>query len=333
MFVRLLQGHPWFRLAEVAASERSAGKSYREATHWLEGTLPHEVAAFQVSQCHPSVVKSRVIFSALDSSVAGPVEEAFAAAGAMVFSNARNHRMDEDVPLVIPEVNPSHRELLVRQRARRGWSGAIMANANCAAIGAAIPLAALHEAFGVNKVFAVTMQAISGAGYPGVAALDILGNVVPFIGGEEDKIEQELQKMLGRFNGEHIEPAGFVVSAAANRVAVENGHTICLSVALDRRASADDCTKVFEQWRGEPAARSLPSSPERPLILDSNPDRPQPRRDLGAGNGMSVTIGRVRPDPIFDVKFVSLSHNTIRGAAGASLLNAELLAASGALPA
>lgn len=331
-FVRLLAKHPWFRLAEVAASERSAGRRYAESVRWLEGDLPADAGALEVLPCDPEAVQSRIVFSALDASVAGTAEAAFASAGALVFSNARNHRMDPDVPLVIPEINASHLDVIEAQRRNRGWPGAIITNANCAAIGAALPLAPLHEAFGLERVFVFTMQAVSGAGYPGVASLDILGNVIPFIGGDEDaKIEHELPKLLGRAVGGRIEAASFGVSAQANRVPVEHGHTVCMAVSLREKATAHDCLETLRAWTGDPAARGLPSSPARPLVVDPRPDRPQPRRDVYEGAGMTVTVGRVRPDPLLDVRLVALSHNTIRGAAGASLLNAELMAARGAL--
>jgi len=328
-FVRLLADHPWFRLAEVAASERSAGRSYGEAVHWLEGELPAATADLEVLPCDPASLKSKIVFSALDAAAAGEIEPAFAVAGSYVFSNAKNHRMDPDVPLVMAEVNAAHLDVLGAQREARGWEGAIITNANCSAIGAILPLAALHQAFGLSRVFVMTMQAVSGAGYPGVASLDILSNVIPYIGGEEPKIEEELPKMLGRVEGGRIVSASFGVSAHANRVAVENGHTVCLSIELERRASAEDCARVLAEWSGDDVARGLPSSPDRPIVVDPRSDRPQPRRDVHRGNGMTVTVGRVRPDPLLDVKFVSLSHNTIRGAAGASLQNAEVVAARG----
>jgi len=328
-FVRLLAHHPWFRLAEVAASERSAGQLYAEAVRWLEGTLPAEVAALRVVPCDPSAVRSSIVFSALDAAAAGAIEPAFAAAGRFVFSNAKNYRMEPDVPLVIPEINAAHLDVLEVQRKRRGWSGCIITNANCAAISAAMPLAPLHRAFGLERVFVTTMQAVSGAGYPGVASLDILGNVIPYIGDEEPKIERELPKMLGRFAGDRIEPAAFGVSASANRVPVEHGHTVNLSIGFERRVTAEDCIAVLEAFEGDACARGLPSSPERVLIVDRRPDRPQPRRDVDTCRGMASIIGRVRPDPLLDVKLVALSHNTIRGAAGASLLNAEVMVARG----
>ena len=330
-FVRRLIGHPWFEIAELAASERSAGKPYRDACRWLEGEMPEELADREVVPCDPSAVRSRLVFSALDAAVAGEAEQAFARAGAFVLSNAKNHRMDADVPLVIPEVNAPHLALLDVQRERRGWNGGIVTNANCAAAVAAMALAPLHEAFGVRQVLLVTMQAVSGAGYPGVASLDILGNVIPYIEEEEAKIERELRKLLGALEGDDVSAASFTVSAHANRVPTEHGHLVCLSVALEREAAPDDVMAALRAWRGHPDARDLPSSPPCALIVASEPDRPQTRRDVWAGNGMAVTVGRVRPDPLLDVKLVALGHNTIRGAAGGSVLNAELLAARGIL--
>jgi aspartate-semialdehyde dehydrogenase len=334
-FIRLLGGHPWFRVAEVAASERSAGKIYADAAHWLEGVLPSDVANLTVQPCDPAVLQSRVVFSALDSSVAGELEPAFAKAGAMVLSNAKNYRMAEDVPLVIPEVNASHLGLLPLQRTARGWpdGGGIVTNANCAATVAAMALAPLHETFGVARVFVVTLQAVSGAGYPGVASLDALGNVVPYIADEESKIERELNKMLGRFDGRGIVLAPFAVSAQANRVPVEHGHLACLSVELARPAPVEDVERALALWTGDPLACGLPSSPDRPLAVSPRPDRPQSRRDVNAGRGMTVTVGRLRPDPLFHVKYVALGHNTIRGAAGGSILNAEVLVRQGVIAA
>lgn len=328
-FIRLLAGHPWFRVAEVAASERSAGKRYADATRWIEGDLPDEVAGLTVAGCDPGAVSSPLVFSALDSGIAGEVEGAFAAAGRLVLSNAKNHRMEPDVPLVIPEVNAEHLALLDTQRARRGWTGGIVTNANCAATMAAMALAPLHAAFGARRVFLATMQAVSGAGYPGVPSLDILGNVIPFIGDEEPKLEREMQKLLGRIEQGAIVSAPFVVSAHANRVAVEDGHTVCLSVEFDRAPSLDEAAQVLREWRGASAVRGLPSAPARPLHFFETDDRPQPRRDALRGHGMTVSVGRLRADPLFHLKFVAMGHNTIRGAAGGSILNAELLVASG----
>jgi aspartate-semialdehyde dehydrogenase len=328
-FIRLLADHPWFQLAELAASERSAGKPYAEAARWIGDAMPEQVRGLTVLPCDPRQVKAPLVFSALDASVAGEVELAFARAGRMVLSNAKNFRMDDDVPLVIPEVNADHLALLEVQRAKRGWSGGIVTNANCASIMAVMALAPLHEAFGISRLFVATMQAVSGAGYPGVPSLDILGNVIPFIKDEEPKIETEIRKMLGRRSETRIEPADIRISAHANRVAVENGHTVCMSVDFGTHVGADAALEVLREWRGDASARDLPSSPARALVVTDQPDRPQPRRDVDAGRGMTVTVGRVRADPLFDVKLVAMGHNTIRGAAGASVLNAELLVATG----
>ena len=331
-FVRLLDGHPLFKVAEVAASERSAGRTYREATHWLAGDLPADVADLSVLPCEPGALSSRVVFSALDSSVAGEVEAAFAQAGAVVLSNAKNHRMDADVPLVIPEVNAAHLGILDAQRANRGWTGAVVTNANCAATMAALALAPLHQAFGLRRVFVTTLQAVSGAGYPGVASLDILGNVIPFIGGdEEEKIETELPKLLGALADGAIRPGSFAVSAQVNRVPVEHGHTVCMSVELEQTATAPEAALALDRWRGDPVCAGLPSAPERPVMVTDEANRPQPRKDVDAGRGMSVVVGRVRPDPILHLRLVAMGHNTIRGAAGGSVLNAEVMSRLGLL--
>ncbi len=328
-FIRLLADHPWFELAELAASERSAGKTYADAARWIGDAMPEQVRGMTVLPCDPARVRAPLVFSALDAAVAGDVELAFARAGRMVLSNAKNFRMEDDVPLVIPEVNADHLALLEVQRANRGWSGGIVTNANCASIMAVMALAPLHEAFGLTRIFVATMQAVSGAGYPGVPSLDILGNVIPFIGGEEAKIETEIRKMLGRRTDTRIEPADIAISAHANRVPVENGHTVCLSMDFERHVGADAALEVLREWRGDASALGLPSSPARAVVVTDVPDRPQPRRDVDAGRGMTVTIGRVRTDPLFDVKLVAMGHNTIRGAAGASVLNAELLVSTG----
>ena len=329
-FVRLLADHPWFTLAEVAASERSAGRPYAEAARWIaDDPIPSAVASLSVLPCDPARVKAPVVFSALDSSVAGEVEAAFARAGRHVLSNAKNYRMDPDVPLVIAEVNPDHLDVLDAQRARRGWTGSIVTNGNCAAIVSVLALAPLQERFGISRVVLATMQAVSGAGYPGVASLDILGNVIPFIKDEEPKLEAELRKFLGRRSDGAIEDARFSASAHTNRVPVEHGHTVVMSVELERQPQMEEILTCLSTWRGAAAARDLPSAPERPIELAEAADRPQPRRDVDAGGGMTVTLGRVRPDTIFHVKLVAMGHNIIRGAAGASVLNAELMAATG----
>jgi len=331
-FIRLLKGHPLFYIKEVAASERSAGKRYRDAMTWHEGELPEEVADLTVVPCDPGSVSSKIVFSAMDASVAGEVEQAFAHAGAFVLSNARNHRMDPDVPLVIPEVNAKHLSLLDEQKKKRGWDGAIVTNANCATTTAAVALAPLHEAFVAKKVMIATMQAVSGAGYPGVASLDILGSVIPYIGGEEEKIERELNKILGTLNGTQVTPAPFKVSAHANRVPVENGHTACISVEFEKEVTPEQAKEVLAAWRGDAICHGLPSAPAEPLVLRTEPDRPQARKDVDTGGGMATVVGRVRPDAIMHLRLVALSHNTVRGAAGGSILNAEVLGRMGMLP-
>ena len=331
-FIRLLAGHPWFEIAEVAASERSTGQRYRDVVRWQDGDLPREVGELTLLPSDPSAVRSQIVFSAMDSSVAGPIEEAFAKAGKTVLTNAKNHRMDPDVPLVIPEINADHMALLAGQREKRGWDGAIVANANCSATVAAVALAPLHEAFGVNAIFVSTMQAISGAGYPGLPSADILGNVIPFIADEEEKIEIELCKILGKLEGDSITEAGFTVSAHTNRVPVEHGHTVCMSVGLDGSPDIQAVRKALEEWTGAASVRDLPGAKHRPLLVRPEPDRPQPRRDVGTGAGMTVVVGRVRDDAILDVRLVAVGHNVVRGAAGGSILNAELLLSTGGIP-
>jgi aspartate-semialdehyde dehydrogenase len=282
-----------------------------------------------VTACDPAAVSAPIVFSALDASVARDVEAAFAQAGRLVLSNAKSFRMDDDVPLVIPEVNADHLALLEVQRRTRGWPGAIVTNANCSSIVAVMALAPLHRAFGITRMFVSTMQAVSGAGYPGVASLDILGNVIPFIKDEEGKIQTEILKMLGTLDGGRVVPAATRISAHANRVPVENGHTICMSLDFERSVTPEQAVAVMHDWTGDESCRALPSAPPRALVVTDAPDRPQPRRDADRGGGMTVTVGRVRADPIFSIKLVASGHNTVRGAAGASVLNAELLVASG----
>jgi aspartate-semialdehyde dehydrogenase len=329
-FVRLLANHPWFDLIEVGASERSVGKTYAEATKWLgDQPIPDAIAGLTVQPCAPANIRASVVFSALDAATAGDAEPAFAKSDRIVLTNARNYRMEPDVPLVIAEVNPDHLDVIATQRKKRGWPGAIVANGNCAAIVGALALAPIQQRFGIRRVFVVTMQAVSGAGYPGVASLDILGNVIPYIKDEEPKIEEEFCKFLGLRESDHIQSAPMVVSAHANRVPVEHGHTVCMSIELSRKGDAAEVEAHLANWRGAPEATRLPSSPDRPLVLTRDADRPQPRRDVNAGGGMTVTVGRVRRDPIMDVRLVAMGHNVIRGAAGASVLNAELMASTG----
>jgi aspartate-semialdehyde dehydrogenase len=330
-FVKLLENHPWFELTELAASGRSAGKPYKEATLWRQYTpIPADLKDRLVKPCEPTL-DCRVVFSGLDSSVAGEVEEEFARAGYIVVSNSKNHRMDDDVPLLVPEINPDHLGLIKAQRARRNWSGAIVTNPNCSTVGLVMPFAPLHRAFGIKRAIVVTMQALSGAGYPGHAATDMLGNIIPFIGGEEDKVETEPRKIMGRLAGDHIEFVDYQISAHTNRVFVEDGHTECVSVEFEKKPSIEEVARVLAEFSSLPQELRLPFAPEHPIIVLSERDRPQPRFDRDAGNGMSAVVGRLRPCPVFDLRFVVLSHNTIRGAAGAAILNAELMKVQGYL--
>jgi aspartate-semialdehyde dehydrogenase len=331
VFVRMLADHPWFELVEVAASERSAGKKYAEATRWLEGPNPaSEIQNRRVIACDPGVVSAPIVFSALDAIVAGEVEMAFAKAGKFVLSNAKNYRMEPDVPLVIAEVNGDHLGLIECQRKRRGWTGAIVTNANCSATVAAVALAPLHQKFGIKQLFLSTMQAVSGAGYPGVPSLDILGNVIPYIADEEPKLEREMLKLLGTYADGDVTSAAFKVSAHTNRVAVEHGHTICMTIGFEDKPTPESAIETMRSWQGLESTRGLPTRPEHPLVVTDAPDRPQPKRDVGSGKGMTVTVGRVRRDAVLDLRLVALGHNTVRGAAGGSVLNAELLASTGA---
>jgi aspartate-semialdehyde dehydrogenase len=330
-FIKLLEYHPWLEVTQVAASERSAGKRYADAVSWKQNTpIPETVRDLEVRPCTPQL-DCKIVFSGLDASVAGEVEENFARAGYVVLSNSKNHRMDEDVPLVIPELNHDHLGLIPVQRRRRDCDGYIITNSNCSTMFLAMALGPLHRAFTVEKVFVTTMQAISGAGYPGVPSLDILGNVIPFIGGEEEKMEIETRKILGRLNGESIELADFAVSAQCNRVAVEDGHTESVSVKFARKTTADEVAGTLQDFSGLPQRLRLPSAPEHPLIVMPEKDRPQPRFDVNHSGGMAALVGRIRPCSVLDFKFTVLGHNTIRGAAGASILNAELLKAQGFL--
>jgi aspartate-semialdehyde dehydrogenase len=328
-FVRLLADHPWFEVAAVAASSASAGRPYGEAVRWRETVpLPDRVARLTVAECVPPLA-GPIAFSALDADVAGPIEQAFARAGAWVVSNARNHRMDPDVPLLIPEANADHLALIDRQRAARGWPGAILTNPNCSTAALALVLAPLHRAFGVEKLVVSTMQATSGAGYPGVPSLDILGNVIPHIGGEEEKMERESRKILGTLGEAGVEPAAFAVSAHTNRVAVVDGHLETVSVGFRRGATPEEAVQVLREFAAPPCVAGLPSSPRPPVEVELRPDRPQPRLDLERGGGMAVTVGRIRPCPVLDLRLVLLGHNTIRGAAGQGVRIAELLVADG----
>ncbi|HKF43491.1 MAG TPA: aspartate-semialdehyde dehydrogenase [Thermoanaerobaculia bacterium] len=330
-FVERLADHPWFEIAAVAASDRSRGKSYAEASRWrLPSRLPDSVASMTVAAVTDEL-PCAIVFSALDSAVAREVEPQCARRGMLVFSNASSHRMDEDVPLLIPEVNPDSIALLPKQRRQRGWRGAIVTNSNCSTMFLAIALAPLHREFGVEKCFVSTMQAVSGAGYPGVPSLDILGNVIPDIPEEGEKLEREVVKILGRTEGDRVVAADFPVSAMTYRVAVEDGHTESVSVALTKKPGAEDLEEAWREFRGDSEVAGLPSAPERPIHYLPETQRPQPRRDVDTERGMATLVGGLKPCRIFDWKFTVLGHNTVRGAAGASVLNAEYAAIKGLL--
>ena len=329
-FVKFLEGHPWFALKWLGASDRSTGKKYREAMSWhLDGAVPESVADLAVEESKPGNAP-RLLFSAMDASVATEIEQAFAQAGHIVVSNSRNHRMERDVPLLVPEINADHLKLIPSQQRARGWRGQIVTNPNCSTIVLTMGLAPL-KSFGIRKVIATTLQAISGAGYPGVASMDIVGNVIPFIGGEEEKMQQETQKIMGEFSGDHIEPLTAAVSAHCNRVPVVDGHTVTVSVELAAKPAMAELHAAFDAFRGVPQDRTLPSAPPRPVIYMREGNRPQPRKDAERERGMAAFVGRLRPCPVLDYKFVALGHNTIRGAAGAAVLNAELMHSEGML--
>jgi len=330
-FVQLLENHPWFEVAWLAASDRSAGQSYGDAVRWrLKTPIPARVRDMRVSNAAPDGAP-RVIFAALDAGIALDLEPQFAAAGCAVVSNSSAFRMHDNVPLIVPEVNAGHIALLEKQCWRKQSGGYIVTNPNCSAIGLVVALAPLHQKFGIESLFVTTMQAVSGAGYPGVASLDILGNVIPYIAKEEEKMEEETRKLLGTLADGPVEPAKFSMTTHCNRVAVEDGHTESVSVKLKRKTDAEELIAAFNEFRALPQELKLPLAPAQPLFYDAAPDRPQPRFDVDRGNGMTVSVGRLRPCGVLDYKFTVLSHNTIRGAAGAALLNAELLKAQGYL--
>lgn len=327
-FVTALENHPWFRVAWIAASERSAGKLYADAAPWrLNRPMPNRIADMVVHPCAPSNSPT-LVFSGLDSSVAGDVEANFATAGRTVVSNAKNYRMAEDVPLLIPEINPAHLSLLAQQKADRGWPGRIVTNPNCSTIVMTLALAPLCQ-FGLEQVMVTTLQAVSGAGYPGVSSLDILGNILPHIPGEESKMEAETQKILGSVVDRTVQPHKVIVSAQTTRVPVVNGHTALISVKLTETPTLEDIVDAFRSYRGRPQQEKLPTAPIYPLVYLSDPDRPQPKYDVNREAGMSITIGRLRTCPVLDFKFIALGHNTVRGAAGAAILNAELMKVDG----
>ena len=333
-FIQLLENHPWFEISVLAASERSAGKKYRDACSWhMETEMPKEIGEMTVVNTNLKSVKEAgdvdFIFSALPGSVAGPIEETFASEFP-VLSKASAHRMDEDVPLLIPEVNPEQLKLIPIQKRKRGWSGFISTDPNCSTIQMVMTLKPLMK-FGLKRVVVTTMQALSGAGYPGVASLDIIDNVVPYIAKEEEKLETEAKKILGIFENDKIKPADIAISASCNRVNVKDGHLEVIYVDLEEKPSVEEVKEAFRSFTGIPQKLKLPSAPEKPIIVRNEIDRPQPRFDRNAGKGMSVVVGRIREDPVMTIKYLCLGHNTIRGAAGAGILSAELMVAQGYL--
>ena len=329
-FIQLLEHHPWFEVAWLAASDRSAGLPYGEAAKWrLRTPLPERVAKMTVSPANPDGAP-KVIFAALDAGIARELEPLFANAGCAVVSNSSAFRMQADVPLVIPEVNAEHLHLIEEQPSRKQSGGYMVTNPNCSTIGLVMALKPLEERFGIEQIFVTTMQAVSGAGYPGVASMDILDNVVPYIGGEEEKMEAETLKLLGKLNGHHVDPLAAKITAHCNRVPVVDGHTECVSIKLKKAATREELLAAWDDYKPL-AGRDLPFAPKQPVHFAAQPDRPQPRLDRNRERGMAVTVGRLRPCSLLDWKFVLLSHNTVRGAAGATILNAELLASLGKL--
>ena len=331
-FIELLTDHPWFEVAEVVASDRNVGKPYREAAAWrLSADMPESVASLPMLD-YSADLQSPLVFSALPGEVAEEIEQRMAREGRALFTNTSFHRMDDDVPLLIAEVNPDHAKVIQVQRKNRGWSGFIAANSNCSAMHLVLALKPLQDAFGIDAVSVVTLQAVSGAGYPGVPSLDMIDNVIPFISTEEEKMVIESKKMLGRLDGATFVPANMVMTAHCNRVPVRDGHTECASVRLGSNPEIEEVIAVFENFRARPQELKLPSAPERPIVVRRENNRPQPVLDRDTERGMASVVGRVRPCELLGLKFVVLGHNTIRGAAGASILNAELFHAEGLLP-
>ena len=333
-FISLLDNHPWFKVVALAASDRSVGQKYVDACRWiLNEPMPDYAREMVVVPATTECIDAKIVFSALHNEIAKDLEPQFAQAGFAVCSNASSYRRGEDVPLLLPEINADHIQLIKQQRINRGWSGAILTNPNCTSTGLTIALKALDDTFGVKKVFAVSLQALSGAGYPGISSLDIMDNIIPNVGngGEEDKVEWEPRKMLGKLNASKIDLADIKFSAHTNRVAVIDGHMVCASVELSRPADSEAADEVLRNYRAPASASELPSSPRPVIEVRNEADRPQPRLDRLTGKGMTTVVGRLRRDPILDLKFVVLSHNTIRGAAGGSIYNAELLINEGLL--
>lgn len=329
-FVSLLADHPWFEIASVTGSKRSQGQPYGKAVKWLlPGEIPPAVREMVIERTDALPSDIQLVFSALPSRVALEAEPELASRGYLVCSNASAHRMEPDIPLLIPEINADHLALIDHQRSQRGWPGLIVTSPNCASTAIVFPLKALDDAFGLSQVHAVTMQAVSGAGYPGVASLEIVDNVIPFIPGEEPKLEQESRKMLGDAGDGTVEPGDFQVSAQVNRVPVLDGHLVALSIGLRKKADLEDITRALDTFKVSDSISGLPSAPDRALLLRHEEDRPQPRLDREAENGMAVSVGRVQPCSVLDYKMISLVHNTLRGAAGGAVLNAELLVKQG----
>ena len=329
-FVQLLDNHPLFEVTALTGSDRSVGQTYGASCRWLlSDPMPAWAAKMVVVPTTPEAVNGPLAFSALPADIAREVEPLFAKAGCLVASNASAYRRDPLVPILLPEVNSDHTRLVEVQRRQYGWPGGIVTNPNCTSTGLTVALKALQETFGLERIFAVSMQALSGAGYPGVPSLDVIDNVVPYIGGEEEKVEWEPLKMLGKCTGTAIELADFAISAHTNRVAVSDGHMVCVSVEFKQRASAEDAARALADYQGPKESRVLPSSPHPVIVVRGEADRPQPRLDRNTGRGMTTVVGRLRKDPLFDLKFIVLSHNTIRGAAGGSIYNAELMVKQG----
>lgn len=330
--VQLLENHAWFEVIALTASDRTAGQTYGEGCHWiLNKPMPEYARNMPILPTDADCTPVKVAFSALPAEIAKDVEPAFARAGIAVCSNASAYRKEADVPILLPEVNAAHARLVEVQRKLRGWRGCIVTNPNCTSTGLTVALKALQERFGLRRVFAVSMQALSGAGYPGVASLDILDNVIPYIGGEESKVEWEPRKMLGEVRGDSIALAEFTISAHTNRVAVSDGHMVCASVEFDMPVSVEEASDALHNYRGPEICWDLPSAPKPVIVVRAEANRPQPRLDRDTGNGMTTVVGRIREDALFHLKFVVLSHNTVRGAAGGSIFNAELLMKMGYL--
>jgi aspartate-semialdehyde dehydrogenase len=331
-FAQLLDDHPWFEVVALSGSERRSGQRYGDICHWvLPEAMPERLRGIEVLPSEPSIIDTPLVFSALPADIARKVEPEFARHGAVVCSNASAFRNEADVPILLPEVNPEHSGIITIQRQKRGWKGAIVTNPNCTSTGMTVALKALHDRFGLKRILAVSLQALSGAGYPGVPSMDIIDNAIPYIGGEEEKVEWEPRKMLGSLTGNEISPAEFLISAHTNRVAVSDGHLVCLSIELETLTCPEDAATAMSEYTAPAISANLPSAPHPVIIVRAENDRPQPRLDRMTGKGMTTVVGRVRKDTLFDIKLVVLSHNTIRGAAGGSIYNAELLVRQGFL--